>query len=401
MLAWQAYQSGLQGPLGGAAAAETYRRLLVTTLALERFHLRHHSYPANLNQLVPSFLDLLPFDFMDGKPLRYRRTEDGHFVLYSVGLDGVDNGGKVKVPDRPFSQFGRQEGFDLVWPRPASPEEVEKLHSQERQTLFELQTSAEEAEANEWWQHTARRQAKLETILKRPIPSPKPVRYQGQPLERILCNEAMLGTNQSSLTQLLSLTNIVTGLEPEVVTFELPIRFDALTNIGTLQLYIDPVEDEDSDEGCAVGQVECSRTTNGNCLLAWNTIYESPGKHALLAGLELNDDSNSDEEIVGPMIVCEVTNLCQFTPSSAHFERENGVTLRARLGESEGICIVDFYSPEGKLLNTSTQKARDHAVAIRWDLQDQQGHACTNDAFNTVVHVTLTGSGRSQALKGP
>ena len=60
------------------------------------------------------------------------------------------------------------------------------------------------------------------------------------------------------------------GAELEIATFELPINYDVLTNLGSLLLYIDPTPEEDSDEGCNVGQLECNRATNGN----WTAIAQ-------------------------------------------------------------------------------------------------------------------------------
>lgn len=111
-----------------AAVTETRRRLLITALALERFHLRHQAYPASLSDLTPDFLPAVPIDFMDGAPLRYHPTNDGHFLLYSVGLDGIDNGGTMKPVTSSSPRlakgglvglFGAQD-TDIVWPRPAT-----------------------------------------------------------------------------------------------------------------------------------------------------------------------------------------------------------------------------------------------------------------------------------------
>jgi hypothetical protein len=44
--------------------------------------------------LVPRYLSEVPNDPFDGKPLRLKHTEDG-LVIYSVGLDGDDNGGNL------------------------------------------------------------------------------------------------------------------------------------------------------------------------------------------------------------------------------------------------------------------------------------------------------------------
>ena len=101
---------------------ETLRRMAVAAIALERHRLRHSQYPEALMALVPEFLPGLPMDFMDGQPLRYRLKPDGHFALWSVGRNGTDEGGSV----RPVftDELGLNDRRDLVWPEPATPEEI-------------------------------------------------------------------------------------------------------------------------------------------------------------------------------------------------------------------------------------------------------------------------------------
>ena len=65
--------------------------------ALERFQLAHGTYPETLDALRPQFIEKLPHDLINGLSLHYRRTEDGKFVLYSIGWDEKDDGGKVSV----------------------------------------------------------------------------------------------------------------------------------------------------------------------------------------------------------------------------------------------------------------------------------------------------------------
>ncbi len=62
--------------------------------ALERYRLAEGIYPANLDALVPSFIEKLPLDLVNGRSLIYHRTEDGGFQLYSVGWNESDDGGK-------------------------------------------------------------------------------------------------------------------------------------------------------------------------------------------------------------------------------------------------------------------------------------------------------------------
>lgn len=96
--------------------AETRRRLTITAITLRRHTLRHGRPPEMLNALVPEFLAAVPLDPWSGTPLRYRRAPDGTFTLYSVGQDGVDDGGDP-APAEPGvpPEFGN--GRDLVWPQ--------------------------------------------------------------------------------------------------------------------------------------------------------------------------------------------------------------------------------------------------------------------------------------------
>jgi hypothetical protein len=123
------FQLQRQGPtlLARAAEAEARRRLLVTAIAIERFHLAHRCYPDSLSKLVPEFLKSQLTDYMDGEPLRYRRSEDDRFLLYSIGLDGYDDQGQLPAMGSSSAGpgFGRGESPDLVWPMPASAVEVQ------------------------------------------------------------------------------------------------------------------------------------------------------------------------------------------------------------------------------------------------------------------------------------
>jgi len=76
-------------------AQEMRQRLnaaLVITAA-ELYKRRTGAYPDTLNRLVPTFLPAVPLDRFDGQPLRYARSSDGRFKLWSVGSDLDDDGG--------------------------------------------------------------------------------------------------------------------------------------------------------------------------------------------------------------------------------------------------------------------------------------------------------------------
>lgn len=107
--------------------AETAGRMTETAIAIRRYQLRHDRLPSNISALVPDFMPAVPRDPMDGQPLRYRHLDAGDFLLYSVGLDGKDDGGDPRPPDENQARksFSWQNGRDWVWPQPASPAEVE------------------------------------------------------------------------------------------------------------------------------------------------------------------------------------------------------------------------------------------------------------------------------------
>ena len=85
--------------------------------ALERHRLARGQYPETLDPLAPPFIDKLPHDLINGQPLHYRRTDDGQFVLYSVGWNEKDNGGVVSL--RPDTARVDIDQGDWVWKYPA------------------------------------------------------------------------------------------------------------------------------------------------------------------------------------------------------------------------------------------------------------------------------------------
>ena len=86
--------------------------LATVACALERYRLAHGNYPASLAAVSPKFIESLPNDVVGGQPLNYRRTDDGRFVLYSLGWNEVDDGGTAALTPsgRPDNSNG-----DWVW----------------------------------------------------------------------------------------------------------------------------------------------------------------------------------------------------------------------------------------------------------------------------------------------
>ena len=109
--------------LNRVLAVAVAREMAIAALALKRYQLRHGHYPDDLSALVPEFFGAVPRDPADGQPLRYHLKPDGTFLLYSIGEDCADNGGDAS-PAVKSESFNWQKGRDLVWPSPATLEEV-------------------------------------------------------------------------------------------------------------------------------------------------------------------------------------------------------------------------------------------------------------------------------------
>ena len=107
------------------------------------------------------------------------------------------------------------------------------------------------------------------------------------------------------------------------------------------------------------------------------------------------------DDISGPIIPFVVSNLCQFSLSSATFDHKTGVTLAARLAEPNGSYTIEINSLTGEHVKRIGGTTTNGIIKVHWDLIDDRGKACTNDSFDTVFHITLPDSGRSQTLKGP
>ena len=76
-----------------ARSAQAHLHLLSIELALRNYRAERGAYPPQSEALVPGFLRVLPNDPFRKQPFSYRTTPEG-FLLYSVGPDGRDDGGK-------------------------------------------------------------------------------------------------------------------------------------------------------------------------------------------------------------------------------------------------------------------------------------------------------------------
>jgi hypothetical protein len=104
---------------GALLQAQAAREVMIVAIAAERFRLKNARWPSELHELVPTFLAEVPKDpCSPGNELRWKVTPTGRLV-YSVGLDGKDDGGTCEWKDenemvdvgfRLFDQRVQQKG---------------------------------------------------------------------------------------------------------------------------------------------------------------------------------------------------------------------------------------------------------------------------------------------------
>ncbi len=112
----------MTGPIAGgarylllnAALAQTGVSQTIIACALERHRLQTGALPENLEALAPYSPGPLPLDVITGKPMRYKRTAEGQFLLYSVGWNEQDDGGEA-VLNQQRTETDATKG-DWVWP---------------------------------------------------------------------------------------------------------------------------------------------------------------------------------------------------------------------------------------------------------------------------------------------
>ena len=128
--------SVLSKTLAKKANARIARQLAVAACALERYKLANGRYPNELVDLTPRFINSIPSDPIDGKPLRYRPETNGGFLLYSVGVNGIDEGGSASLTNLVTNGWVRPphptQALDYVWPKAATEEQIEEWEQHEK-----------------------------------------------------------------------------------------------------------------------------------------------------------------------------------------------------------------------------------------------------------------------------
>lgn len=173
-----------------------------------------------------------------------------------------------------------------------------------------------------------------------------------------------LGQNPFAAANPLTLTQVITGEEPDFATFEVPISYDVLTNSGdALSLHMNGVE---------VTLSETTRAANGNSLLSFNIAYDPMGQHFLSSQFRLNSDPDTPHPVMtgnGELLPFYSSNSVQFFEAGSMFD-DSGAYVDAKLFANSADYQIDLYdtaTTPPTLIRTITNSTSTGFIEEDWD----------------------------------
>lgn len=129
------------------ATEEVYSKGMVIAAALKLYKAENGKYPENIEALVPKYLKTLPYDdFSIDRKFTYLGRGEGNVILYSLGLDGKDDGGKdfdfdtgtgdfviINTKSPPSSEI-QTGNLQPLWATPDKPKKTDKAKNEAKKT---------------------------------------------------------------------------------------------------------------------------------------------------------------------------------------------------------------------------------------------------------------------------
>jgi hypothetical protein len=97
-----------------------FTRMLMAELAIHLFQRENGRLPESLEELVPSYVEHVPKDPFADAPLKYV-IQESTYLLYSVGPDGIDDGGRRINPRELSGDYPLDMIFPPPRPQPSQP----------------------------------------------------------------------------------------------------------------------------------------------------------------------------------------------------------------------------------------------------------------------------------------
>lgn len=196
-----------------------------------------------------------------------------------------------------------------------------------------------------------------------------------------------LGLNPLDKNNPLTLKEVAFDEEWGIATFEVPVSFNVITNLGRLHLEV--------DGGQFGNYQDFIVATNGNCLLRWNTTFDPIGVRICQPKIVLNGNRGGGNHVttegLGVFNLLTSTNFCRFDPFYTEFT-EMGATLYTQLSEPTADYTIELKDSDGRVLKSINGNTADGEILESWDLTDSNGNVVTNDEIKVVFQIVLSGN---------
>ncbi len=195
--------------------------------------------------------------------------------------------------------------------------------------------------------------------------------------------ERILGTNPLIQDNPLKLAPVITGQEPYILTYSIPLSVDVSSNQCELTLL---------DNGQPASGYDFIQS-NGTCLVEWNTTFAANGSHILqvelyMPGFALPKDTVGVQPVLsvnGAARLESVSNPIQLDPDDVPFGSQTvfSGTLAVQAADYE----IDIYNTNGVLLKAITGHTDYGTINEVWDLISD-GVTCNDDEFDAEIYIT-------------
>jgi hypothetical protein len=210
--------------------------------------------------------------------------------------------------------------------------------------------------------------------------------------------KSCLGMELTNLQDSLALKPIITGEEPIILTYLLPLGLEAasssyfpdgLARFRLLQF----LDNGNQVENCAV-----SRETNGTYLVKWNALFASYGLHYLQIKLIFPTRGSYDcAEVSGSKLEETVTNLLQWGYDGTGFGRWSIFEAKIQIPSADySIFIYDTNTNLVKRIDGHTEAG---SIFERWDNHPTNKYAWTDDDLKAEIAITPTTNGADGQIK--
>jgi hypothetical protein len=195
----------------------------------------------------------------------------------------------------------------------------------------------------------------------------------------------LLSNNPNADTNILRLNQVITGDEPQNITYEFPILFEQFTNHDLYHNDRKIVLFLDDEYHYQTGLFPA---TNGNMQLSWDTTSAPAGLHRLHAELWLLKVDCPPIAARGPVSEFVSSNLCHVNPfmTSQYFK---GVILYANLTVSNAVYTIKLQDTNGRIVKAISNTTTNAIIDERWDLVDSFGQSYRQPTVKAIYLVTV------------